>query len=323
MPSYTVEAFQWSGTGYNAQYNSSVTATFTDNDGSYQGSGDSDEQVQIDGGSFNATGGSPYKISVSFTDTSGDSHVEDFQFFYTSDGGWHFVPGPDSEFSVGATLGSYQSHTVGWDYSEVVCFVAGTKITTPDGQILVEDLQAGDLVECHDGIARPITRVLCQSFSAMQLAHQEKLRPVKITAGALGGGLPERDLLVSRQHRFLAASALVERVSGNSNSLISAIKLCALPGIFLETTPREISYYHLEFETHQIIFAEGALAESLLLEKTSHARPNDDQHEEASLIFPNAQPLERPVADGCNLLTSVQQKSVVAKLREKGKSIAG
>ncbi len=111
MPIHTVTAFHWSGNGYNSQYNASFTAQIQDNDNTYQGSGDSDETISIDGGSFNTSSGSPYVIKVSFTDTDGVSHVEPFQFFNTSGppSGWYFIPEPDSAFTEGATLGSYQS----------------------------------------------------------------------------------------------------------------------------------------------------------------------------------------------------------------------
>jgi hypothetical protein len=50
MATYTVEAFRWSATGYNALYNTSYTAVLDDNDGSYQGGSDASETVTINGG---------------------------------------------------------------------------------------------------------------------------------------------------------------------------------------------------------------------------------------------------------------------------------
>lgn len=266
MPSYTVEAFRWSGTGYNSQYTTSYSATITDNDNSFQGSGDSDETIQIDGGATNASGGSPYKIAVSFTDTSGNSHVEDFNFFYTSDGGWYFIAEPGSAFTVGATLGSYQSHTVGWDYSEVICFMAGTLIETPGGPRSVETLEVGELVTCGDGTSKPLTQVVSRHFTKDQLQKNEKLRPVRVTAGALGLGLPKRDLVVSRQHKLLVKSQIAERMLGTAETLVAANKLTILPGVFVDDAAERADYYHLGFEEHEIVFAEGAPAESLLRE---------------------------------------------------------
>ncbi|GAA6207057.1 hypothetical protein NBRC116601_03500 [Cognatishimia sp. WU-CL00825] len=263
MPTYTMEVFRWSGTGYNAQYDTSYTATFDDNDDSVGGSSDSDETVSINGGAAGATNGSPYKIAISFTDTDGNSHVEDFNFFHTSDGGWHFAAEPGSAFTTGATLGSYQSHSVGWDYDEVVCFASGTKIQTSLGEVSVEHLVSGDLVKTSDASFKPLAMNLCRSVSAKLLRENEKLRPVRITTGALGNGLPTRDLLVSRQHRMLVSSKISQRMFGEKETLIAAIRLTALPGIFVDNDIANIDYHHLLFDTHEVIFAEGAPSESL------------------------------------------------------------
>ncbi len=59
MPSYTFTAFQWSGTQYNAIYNTSYTAVINDNDAAFQGGADADETISINGGAFNATAALP------------------------------------------------------------------------------------------------------------------------------------------------------------------------------------------------------------------------------------------------------------------------
>ena len=320
MPDYTVEAFRWSGTGYGGQYNTSYTATFSDNDGAYQGSGDSNETVQIDGGSANATQGQPYKIAISFTDTSGNSHVEDFNFFYTSDGGWHFIPEPGSEFTVGATLGVYQSHSVGWNYSDVVCFVSGTRITTPKGKRKVETLKVGDLITCQDGTQRRLTQVLSRRFTRKQLARHENLRPVRITAGSLGLGLPTQDLVVSRQHRILTKSRISKRLFGTEEALVAAIKLTVMPGIYVETEARDVEYFHLGFETHEVIFAEDAPAESLLREDDAILANSPEARQELSWLLPDSTSMfdER---DSQNIPSPKLQKTILAKHRDKGRAL--
>lgn len=85
---------------------------------------------------------------------------------------------------------------------------------------------------------------------------------MKITAGALGQGLPLRDLWVSRQHRMLVSSPICERMFGQHDVLLPAIRLCDLPGIYLDTAREEMSYYHLVFDEHEVIYAEGAPSES-------------------------------------------------------------
>ncbi len=262
MAQYTVTAFRWSGTGYNAVYNTSYTAVLDDNDSAYQGSGDGDETISIDGGAFGGTTGSPYAINISFTDTGGNAHVETFYFFNTG-GSWYFVPAPGSAFTVGATLGSYQNHTVGWNYSDVTCFARGTRIRTTRGQVKVEDLRAGMMVKTMDAGPRKLRLVLSRKINGKELAQHPNLRPVLITAGSLGGGLPTRDLRVSRQHRMLVSSPVVQRMFGQQEVLVSAIKLAALPGICVDMDIPEVEYFHLLFDDHQVVFAEGTPTESL------------------------------------------------------------
>ncbi len=262
MALYTVTAFKWTGTFYNATYNTSYTATFNDNDPAYEGGGDADETVSIDGGAFNSTSSSPYAINVSFTDVNGVAHVETFYFFNTG-GAWYFIPAPGSAFTVGATLGSYQSHVVGWNYSDVTCFVRGTRIRTGSGELPVEDLRAGMMVETLDAGLQELQLVLQRKIPAVELAENPKLRPVFMPAGSLGNGLPLRDLRVSRQHRMLVSSPVVQRMFGQNGVLVSAIKLAALPGICVDMQTPRVEYFHLLFDDHQVVFAEGTPSESL------------------------------------------------------------
>ncbi|HGG05312.1 MAG TPA: hemolysin, partial [Aliiroseovarius sp.] len=233
MAQYTVTAFKWTGTFYNAQYTTSYSAIFDDNDPNYEGGGDADESVSIDNGPFQATASSPYNISVSFTDVNGDPFVEDFYFFNTGNE-WYFVPGPGSAFTVGATLGSYQSHTVGWQYADIICFTSGTFIETDAGPRLIEDLRPGDMVTCADGSYSPLRLIMRRDIDGFDLFQNPNYYPVRILAGALGAGIPGRDLLLSRQHRLLLRSAIAERMFGQREVLVSAIRLTALPGIFVD-----------------------------------------------------------------------------------------
>lgn len=312
MPEYTMEVFRWSGNGYNSTYNESHTATFQDNDGTYGGRSDSDERVSIDGGSFGGTNGQPYSIQVSFTDVDGKDHVETFNFFHTSDGGWHFAPLPGSEFTVGARLGRYQSHSTGWSYSDVVCFASGTLIETETGARLVEELVAGDgLVTKSHGL-QPLILNMSRRLSAQDLQDNPKLRPVRISAGALGKGLPSRDLLVSRQHRMLISSKIAMRMFGKPDVLVSAIKLTELPGIYIDESVTSVTYHHLLMESHQVIFAENAPAESLLTGEEALQTLAPEALEELQTLFPQLKEMKSDTP--ASLIPSAKnQKRLVAR----------
>lgn len=146
---------------------------------------------------------------------------------------------------------------------DVICFASGTNIMTPTGARQIEELEAGDMVVTVDNGIKPVLWKGVRSFKDLQDPKSEALRPVRIIAGALGNGLPQRDLLVSRQHRILVRSKVAQRMFGAHEVLIPAIKLTALPGIHLDKKCAEITYVHVLLDAHEMILAEGTPAESL------------------------------------------------------------
>lgn len=320
MPQYTVEAFRWTGTGYNATYNTSYTATFDDDDANYQGAADANESVSIDGGGFVPTTGQPYVITINFTDVNGDPHTEEFNFFNASGGGgWYFVPEPGSAFTVGATLGNYQSHYNGWTYSSVVCFAAGTRIATPRGARRVEDLRPGDLVLSPDGRDLVLRQIMTRNLTARETDRFERLRPVCISAGALGPGVPHRDLRLSRQHRVMLRSVVAERMFGQREVLVPAIRLTALPGVFVEPAPGAVSYVHLVFETHEIVLAEGVASESFFPGREALQSLPPEARAEIETLFPQLCDGALPDYARC-VPPPARQKRLISRLMANGKS---
>lgn len=149
------------------------------------------------------------------------------------------------------------------DAPEFICFRKGTLILTERGEVAVEDLRPGDGVLTRDHGHQPLRWIGSKPLSAEVLHLFEKLRPVRIGAGALGAGLPARDLYVSQQHRILVDSKIAERMFGDSEVLIAAKHLTGVEGIAIDDSAAETEYFHLLFDRHEIIHAEGAQTESL------------------------------------------------------------
>jgi len=318
---YTVTAFRWTGPGYNAQYNTSYTAVFDDDDANLDGSTDANETVSINGGAFSATGGPPYDIDVSFTDINGDPHVETFYFFNTG-GNWYFIPGPGSDFTVGATLGSYQSHTTTpTPYTTITCFVRGTLIETEHGPMPVEQLPAGVKVLTVDGEFKPLRLPMSRKVQADEVAQNPKLAPVRIMAGALGNGMPKRDLLVSRQHRILVSSKICERMFGESNVLIPAIRLTDLPGIFVEPNHGSVEYFHLLFDCHEVVIAEGVPTESFFLGPEALKSMPLDARQEIVTLFPEVGELGYTPRPAFQIPPGKLQKSLIARHLKNNRSL--
>ena len=147
----------------------------------------------------------------------------------------------------------------------VPCFANGTHIETVNGPVPVETLRQGDSVALFDdprGTSK-VLRVYRRELNRKELEASPCLFPIRIVAGALGNGLPKRDLLVSRQHRMLVSSNVAKRITGEKDVLIPANKLTPLPGIFVDHSVQSITYFHILFDQHEVIKAEGAPTESL------------------------------------------------------------
>lgn len=91
---------------------------------------------------------------------------------------------------------------------ECVCFMAGTRILTPSGEVNVESLKLDDLVLTTDGSAAPV-RWVGRQIVANTFADEETL-PVRVRAGALDANVPSRDLLISHRHAVLVDGVLVQ-----------------------------------------------------------------------------------------------------------------
>ncbi len=136
---------------------------------------------------------------------------------------------------------------------QIVCFCRGTRIATPAGPRRVETLSPGDLVDTLDNGAKPILWI-GRRHHAWD-SGPDSGKPVQISEGALGEGLPERDLKVSPQHRILVPD-------GEGQALVAATHLSDLAGVRVMHGRREEEYFHLLLDRHEVLFAEGAPAES-------------------------------------------------------------
>lgn len=141
-----------------------------------------------------------------------------------------------------------------------ICFLKGSLILTPRGEVPVEDLRAGDVVMTGDDGPMPVRWI---RFTTHRWpGASEKSKPILISAGALGAGRPHRDLIVSPQHRMLLDGPDVERMFGVKQVLAPAKGLLGLKGVRRMKGMREAKYYHILLDRHCILKAEGALTES-------------------------------------------------------------
>ena len=200
---------------------------------------------------------------------------------YSTNGTTVFTVGQDVTSIRASLSNNFETNVDG-----VICFLNGTRIGTPGGSTCVENLMVGSIVQTLVHGPKEITWIGKRTFHGFETRENPKLHPVRISAGALGHGLPKRDLLVSRQHRILVSSKIAMRMFGHSEVLVPAIKLTALPDIFVDETVANGTYFHLLFSEHEVIFAEGAPAESLFTGPNALAALSKDEKEELVALFP-------------------------------------
>lgn len=173
-------------------------------------------------------------------DVTADGDIETVNFSYTVAAGNAASSVTDSAF---VTINS------------IPCFVAGTLIATPDGEVPVENLQPGDLVLTHDNGPQPL-----RWSGRRRVAAKGAFAPIRIAANTYG---QHRELLVSPLHRVLIRDALAELLFGDTEVLVAAKDLVN------DLTVRpveggEVDYVHILFDEHQVVFSEGLATESFL-----------------------------------------------------------
>jgi len=179
-------------------------------------------------------------------------------------------------------------------YSEIeqiiICFTPGTRIATQKGEVAVERLQAGDKVFTRDNGAQTLRWVGRRDLTPQEMSAHPEFQPVLIRKGALGNGLPERDMLVSPQHRMLVNSDLAEVMFHEREVLIAAKHLTGLDGVDQVQTGA-VSYLHLMFDQHEVVLADGAWSESFQPGDHSLKGIGADQRDEVLTLFPELETL--------------------------------
>ena len=165
----------------------------------------------------------------------------------------------------GLQLQGVAASALNTENTAVVCFAGGTLIRTSKGDVPVEALRPGDLVQTMDNGLRPLLWKAERTLSADDLLRNPKLRPIRLRRHALGDGAQSADLLLSPQHRVLLSSPKARRITGEAEVLVAATRLVGLHGIERADDRAGITYHHLMFERHEIVFANGMPAESLFL----------------------------------------------------------
>ncbi len=160
---------------------------------------------------------------------------------------------PGQSYNFNTERSSYRQNNQYDDY--VACFAQGTRIATTTGERYIEQLQSGDLVLTRDNGSQPLAWVAHRTVPATGA-----FAPVVLPAGVLGN---TRDLVLSPQHRMVISGARAELFFGETEVMVPAIYL-AEQGLGYRKPGGEVTYYHLMFDQHEVIYSEGVASESYL-----------------------------------------------------------
>jgi Hint domain len=131
-----------------------------------------------------------------------------------------------------------------------LCFLPGTLIATPSGETPIERLTVGDPVMNVRGETRRILWIGVGHVLAGR-GRRNVATPVIVRKGALADNVPHKDLRVTKAHSLYLDSVLVP-----------AEFLVNHRSILWDDHAQELSLYHIELETHDVLLANGAPAES-------------------------------------------------------------
>lgn len=136
-----------------------------------------------------------------------------------------------------------------------VCYLRGTHILTPTGEVLVENLSIGDFVMTRFGGMRRISWIGRSRYALSAAEKSRDVAPVCVHAGALGDDLPARDLYISAGHSMLVGDQLLL-----ARNLVNGVTITQ------DTTGAKsaplIDYFQIDLGVHDCVVAEGAWSES-------------------------------------------------------------
>lgn len=182
------------------------------------------------------------------------------------------------------------------------CFLKGTYIATPDGEIKVENLKAGDTVITAKGGVAIVKWLGYRTLYKNRIPEKDAKRafPILFRKGCIADNVPHRDLVMSPGHHVFFDGSLVPAMA-----LVNGIS------IVQQFDMQSFQYFHVELEQFDILLAEGVPAESYV--DTGNRNMFQNAHEVA--MNPDFGPAEgRPVVPG---VTVARKGPVVEAIRAK------
>lgn len=234
-------------------------------------------------------------------------------------------PDNDAEFAfsyIGATGNTFNGYVNAKDGGEkdftaeekplVVCFAEGTIVETDIGPRPIETVMPGDLLVTLDNGLQPVRWIGKRRLDSIDLMRHPQLAPVRVAAGTFGDHIPFRDLVLSPQHRVLIADWRADYLFAQSKVLVAVKHLIDGQDIAIDRTVSTVCYYHLLFDQHEIVLANGVPAESLHLGDMAMDALDTGAQSEVNLLFPDLSATLKTRETAEMLLKSFEAQAVCA-----------
>ena len=247
----------------------------------------------------NTTGetGTGYLIRI-YTGTNPSAPGAQFGEYYNS-----FTIPVMAGQSITLSAGNYVGQV---PYSNLfICFAGGTRILTDRGEVRIDDLRAGDKIATRDNGLQPLAWVGRRVVPAIGAQA-----PVQIAPGILGN---HSALTVSPNHRMLVEARSADLYFAEREVFVSAKHLVGSTGIS-QQAGGHVSYQHLLFERHEVVFANGAPSESFFPGKAALNSLEAEVQAEVYDLFPDLRAVKSRAFDRtARLCLSRHQAAVLSR----------
>lgn len=171
------------------------------------------------------------------------------------------------------------------------CFTQGTRIATPRGEVAAEHLRVGDKVVTRDNGLQPIRWIGQNTLTWRDMQMLSHLKPVLLREGSLGDGLPDRDMMVSPNHRILVSNDKTALHFDEPEVLVAAKHLIGGLGMH-EVDSFGTTYIHFLFDRHEILLSNGCWSESFQPSDYALKGLGNAQRSEIYELFPELKTLK-------------------------------
>lgn len=165
------------------------------------------------------------------------------------------------------------------------CFTPGSLIATHRGEVPIQHLAVGDRVITRDNGVQVVRWVGKTQMQIQDFQAAPHLLPVFLRQGSLGRGLPERDMMVSPNHRILVTNARTSLRFAEREVLVAAKHLTSAGVHTVQSSGT--TYIHFMCDRHEVVLVDGIWTESFHPDDQSLKSIGNAQRLELYEVFPD------------------------------------